>query len=544
MGLPKKKTKLKAVGSNKLGEKNVGIREQIKNRCTQEIIIAFCGPMGSGVSTVAKEFIKKLKNYDYTSEYIKITDLIEENSSILPSRIKIPGKANPGERIKVLQDTGNKLREKMGNDILAQFAARKIFISREKQKEKEETRGKSTKKSSRTAYIIESLKHPEEVDCLRAIYGDMFYLVGVLCAETMRNRRMAKGKRIPAVALTLIMKRDKSEKEPYGQKIIKTVQLSDFFIRNNHDKKKQLESAVMRYLDLILGIPGITPYKNEFAMYTAQSVALLSGCLSRQIGAAITTKEGEIISTGCNDVPKFGGGLYSEEDGDDGNRCINKHGEKCINDEQKDFIKEGIEKILKESLKNIDKLLEKKLTKQEKSLVKKFNDANVVGKLALKIFNETRIKNIIEFSRAVHAELDAIIGAVNKGITLKGSILYTTTYPCHICARHIVVAGIEKVFYIEPYEKSLAEELHNDSICLDSSEPNLSSNKVDFLHYEGVAPRQYLNLFKAREKMKHNGKLIEVTRQEAIPVVPKNMDTYFEYEKKVVEDLDRRLDKF
>ena len=48
----------------------------------------------------------------------------------------------------------------------------------------------------------------------------------------------------------------------------------------------------------------------------AQAAALRSFDLSRQVWAAITTPDGDLISIGCNEVPKFGGGNYWDEDKD------------------------------------------------------------------------------------------------------------------------------------------------------------------------------------------------------------------------------------
>lgn len=59
--------------------------------------------------------------------------------------------------------------------------------------------------------------------------------------------------------------------------------------------------------------------------------------------------------------------------------------------------------------------------------------------------------------------MDAIVSVVCAGNnSLDGCEMFTTTFPCHICAKHIIAAGIKAVYYIEPYEKSLAIELHDD----------------------------------------------------------------------------------
>ncbi|HDR1574205.1 TPA: cytidine deaminase, partial [Pasteurella multocida] len=53
----------------------------------------------------------------------------------------------------------------------------------------------------------------------------------------------------------------------------------------------------------------LNPTFDEFAMFMAFNSSVRSGDLSRQVGAVIS-KNKQIISTGVNDVPSFGGGLY------------------------------------------------------------------------------------------------------------------------------------------------------------------------------------------------------------------------------------------
>ncbi|MCZ5321339.1 hypothetical protein O5699_00900 [Escherichia coli] len=60
---------------------------------------------------------------------------------------------------------------------------------------------------------------------------------------------------------------------------------------------------------MLFGNPFITPTFDEYAMYMAFSSALRSADLSRQVGAVLA-KNYAIMSTGANDVPKSGGGLY------------------------------------------------------------------------------------------------------------------------------------------------------------------------------------------------------------------------------------------
>mgnify|MGYP003972806351 CR=1 FL=1 len=51
----------------------------------------------------------------------------------------------------------------------------------------------------------------------------------------------------------------------------------------------------------------------------------------------------------------------------------------------------------------------------------------------------------------VHAEENAILQAAYNGVSLKGAYLYTSDSPCSYCTKHIINAGIVKVFYSEKY---------------------------------------------------------------------------------------------
>lgn len=57
----------------------------------------------------------------------------------------------------------------------------------------------------------------------------------------------------------------------------------------------------------------------------------------------------------------------------------------------------------------------------------------------------------IELVTAIHAEASVIAKAARDGLSTKEGYLYVTTFPCPVCARLIVEAGISKVFYRDGY---------------------------------------------------------------------------------------------
>ena len=56
-----------------------------------------------------------------------------------------------------------------------------------------------------------------------------------------------------------------------------------------------------------------------------------------------------------------------------------------------------------------------------------------------------------EICRGIHAEQNAVIQAGYHGISTAGATLYCTTFPCAICAKMMVNAGIKRVVFDEEY---------------------------------------------------------------------------------------------
>lgn len=222
-------------------------------------------------------------------------------------------------------------------------------------------------------------------------------------------------------------------------------------------------------------------------------------------------------------MPRAGGGLYKAEKGDpnvdNDHRCWNMRGGMCFNDEEKDIIS----KILVDDLVRM-------------SFVTSENRTSAL----LSISSNKKLKALIEFSRAVHAEMHAIINSgKNNKHDMSDTKLFVTTYPCHLCARHLVAAGVKEVYYIEPYRKSLATKLHNDAITEDESE----TLKMRILPYDGVAPSRYLRLFRVPSNTRKScGKLVKVNSKTAHPRFDKTLEALPTLEGLVVKGLkEKRL---
>lgn len=484
---------------------------EIRDTHTSELVIALCGPIGSPIHDVAKAFKKCLeKNFGYSyAEILKLSRQIEKLSGVAPA-------GNEYDRVKYLIDKGDELRKKYGAGVLAELAVSEIALDRQKQKKKD---GLETFEPRRVCHVIDSIKNQQELDLLRLVYRDMIYVVGVYAPQSRRTKSLEQ-KGMSLQQIYTLIDRDSGEEFAHGQTVRDTFPNADFFLRIDSNSGSQVEARVERFLNLILGVKVVTPTFSETAMYAAASAAGNSGCLSRQVGAAITNSEGDVISTGWNDVPKFGGGLYAADPNGDPKadhdlRCWNK-GAKCHNDDEKHLIAEML----------VDELVKAEtIAEPDKEKAKTAVLAN------------TKLKNLIEFSRSVHAEMHAIINAGRSGMSLAGSKLFVTTYPCHSCARHIVAAGISEVYFIEPYRKSLATKLHDDAITEDESD----TKKVRVLPYDGVAPTRFLKLFRVpRDSRKSKGTLLTIDPRHSQPRFDKTMEALPTLEAVVVKRLKER----
>ncbi|WP_162455128.1 anti-phage dCTP deaminase [Pseudoxanthomonas kalamensis] len=511
-----------------VGSQKGDARGDLSGRLSPELVMALSGPVGCGIDLVRKELQQQLENRGYRVVHIKVT----EHFSELAHELKVPNQtdATIGEysRISSFQDLGNDLREVLGEDLGAQIALQAIALDRLNSAQtadeaKEVDPEHVTPK--RVAYVIDQLKNPKEVQLLRDVYGNLFFLVGTLSGYERRKRNLM-AKRMTEPEAVKLMDRDRAEsnkdgRSNRGQQLEKTLKSADFFLRNTSGNSRDLSEQLKRFIDLLHDEPGITPTIPERGMYAAFSAAMRSACLSRQVGAAIVSTTGSLLSTGCNDVPRRGGGLYEYGNGD--NRCVHKEGGHCFNDQHKDFLCDEIKsEILKHGV-----------------------DSNKASDIAKSIRSSTRLKDLIEFSRAVHAEMDALISVSREGgNSVKGAILFTTTYPCHNCARHIVAAGISSVYFIEPYAKSLAIELHDDDIAHDPDEQvawgeSRADGKVAFLNFEGVSPNRFRDLFYSLDGRKDSqGKAIRVTPSSAKKKSIEFIDNYIQLESRIVKRIE------
>jgi dCMP deaminase len=64
-----------------------------------------------------------------------------------------------------------------------------------------------------------------------------------------------------------------------------------------------------------------------------------------------------------------------------------------------------------------------------------------------------------ELCRGLHAEQNAIIQAAHHGVSIEGAELFCTNFPCIICSKMLINAGIRSIYYLDGYPDHLSEQM-------------------------------------------------------------------------------------
>jgi deoxycytidylate deaminase len=494
-----------------------------------ELIFGLVGPIGVDLDLITNALSKALEGVEYAATTLKITQLMREIkvSQRLDRAEDIGHIASIRQRINYANEVRESLKR---NDVLAILAISAIRAFRIERGSSEE------KPLKKQAYILSQFKRPEEVKLLRSVYGRQFIQISVYAPQAYRIHNITQKelgtkrgliKRVSAeLAAESLVKQDEIEGDKgAGQNVRDAFPLGDVFIESKDPDF--CSETLNRFVRALFGDNHATPEHDEYGMYMAKSASLRSSALTRQVGSAIFRESGEIVSMGCNEVPKAGGGTYWSGDGGDARDFVDGHDPNYI--KRIELLADLINRLL------IGEHLSKELSSH--------GNAEDISELLLNDLSadgvkQSRIMDLIEFGRDIHAEMSAISDAARKGLSVKGATLYCTTFPCHICAKHIVAAGIKRVVYIEPYPKSYAQELHSDSIEVDGEKIGA---RVAFQRFIGISPYRYRDLFEKGSRRYSTGIAQRWNTGTMRPMIDVMYPSYFQAETYVVKLLENRL---
>lgn len=434
----------------------------------RETVIALVAPLGCPVEETIAAFEDAFARHGFKSTLLRISDLLDrevDDSKVAAGASRVERLMNKGDYFRYLYDS---------DGACSFMASQAISLEREK------ATGSTKEHRPRFVTIIRSLKTPGEVSVLRQIYGSRVIVVGVNASPERRTKELVRQLKptlgrvgATAEASALLDRDEKDERSAYGQRTRDAFQMADALVtvRTKGDRKQ-----VDRLVDLLLGEPFNTPTQDEQGMFSAWGAKFRSSAAGRQVGAAIVDKYGEVVALGCNDVPRPGGGQYWPEHADD-------RRDFQIGFDANDRGKHGAAASLLGALQSAGWLSHDRAGQTADSLASAALEPQ--GPLELSEFAD-----LIEYGRIVHAEMAALMTAARSGRAVEGLTLYTTTYPCHECARLIIAAGIRRVCFVDPYPKSRAPELYD---AMWGAEEQVGVVRVE--QFSGVSPRMFARLF-------------------------------------------------
>lgn len=454
-----------------------GVRdERFVNLPAQLVILGFTGPIGAGCSFFARRIAER-EGY----LYLKLSDPLHAEAK----RRRLP------ETVENLQTIGNEIRRETGDPG---YLARSAIFEADRRQRKADLAG----------LVLDGIKNLGEVEVLQRFPN--FFLFAVHASEEVRSKRFSDEARGNRDDFAQADRRDRDEQEPSGQQVKLCTDRADILCNNDESVSLQAptkleeyvaDSVVARYIHVIKALAGKEerrdrrPEVEEVCMTAAYCVARQSLCVKRQVGAVIAGPDGGFLASGHNAVPP--GHKDCIEDPD--LQC-------CARDRlQEDFVAK-LRHCPMCGAKLMHRTVCPKCAHEEQRFVKRCPGcgAEIDAPFACPECNEdvfrgvvpgadSRYGKLLDMCRALHGEENAILSLARNGIRLPpGCTLYTTTFPCTLCANKIRQLGIKRVVYAEPYPQKEAQDILEKG--------GDKGDKVDVVKFQGVKSSAFFRLYR------------------------------------------------
>jgi len=367
-------------------------------------IIGLAGSFGSGCTYIA-ETILSTRGYEHLSlSKDVLRPLFQDKTG------NDPNKCSRHD----LQRFGDQIRDEESPEFLAKKVIEKIA---------------SIKDYDKKIWVIDSIRNPREVRALRE-FSRNFFLFGIYADKEKRWARVREKYNSNRGAFDEDDQNDTGEDNPtHGQRVGDCFYEADVVLTNDvdftavgNDPFNRYIAEVDRYVKLVQEpLRKQQPItRDEALMAIAYAMSQRSSCRKRKVGAIIVDRDGNVVSSGYNEVPAHEKPCTQEY-----NNC------------HRDWLTDRFLQKLKEQIPEVAP-----------------KEANIKG-LFRKEFK------ILDYCRALHAEENAIVNLARNGrsVPLEECTLYTTTYPCRMCSNKIVNVGIRQIVYVEPYPDEAAKSI-------------------------------------------------------------------------------------
>jgi deoxycytidylate deaminase len=223
-----------------------------------------------------------------------------------------------------------------------------------------------------------------------------------------------------------------------SQNLRDCIQKADIFVANPGDVKESatsirtLNSQLVRYVALAIRPGLVTPTRDERCMQIAFVAKLNSGCISRQVGAAVADGDYSIQAIGWNDTPK---GQVP-----------------CLLRDVDDLLRSQDAAAFSDFELNDPKLRGHLVTRFEKRNELRQTHGLKCPFCFKDAYNHITKKSNQVHTRSLHAEENAFLQLAKRGTTgISGGILFTTASPCELCSKKAYQLGIKEIVYVDPY---------------------------------------------------------------------------------------------
>ncbi|STX38810.1 deaminase [Legionella feeleii] len=334
----------------------------------------------------------------------------------------------------------------------------------------------------------------------------------------------------------------KKENKESGQQISKLFHKSHYYFNLDMPQEK-IDSELKKFIKQLFGTYNLYPTQDEFGMNLAYQSSVRSNFPGgRHIGAAIISTQGEVLSVASIRAPSKSSNTFLQDELKVTDGYLNYKSKiaswisllENLNMYDLCWISEAIsidkmkqktlylrktskkvlysviapsgEKICNKSLSTISDshlITAENLDEYRSQILKETSEKGHTYS-SYQLIQNTDLNEIIkfigdslEFHPCTHAEIAAIIDAAKIGISVKKSTLYTTTFPCHLCAKEIINSGINRVVYLEAYPKSKNKELYPNVIDFD---PKNRTNLIPFDFYHGIGPKRFAYVYSLQNK--------------------------------------------
>lgn len=294
-----------------------------------------------------------------------------------------------------------------------------------------------------TRIVIDAVRNPLELVYLRDQFA-AFYAIAITTEDNHRIERLEELGLTKKQIRAIDEKEYSDDNKPLenyenfvSQNLQDCIQKSDIFFANPGPPSdmvqniRHLNAQILRYVALMLRPGLITPTRDERCMQLAFVAKANSGCISRQVGAAVSDENYSIKSVGWNDVPK---GQVT-----------------CLLRDVDDLLTGGD----KGAFSTFEKT-DKKLLGQIKQTYENRGQLKETGLPCPFCFKREYNKSIKErnqvHTRSLHAEENAFLQLAKHGSSgINKGFLFTTASPCELCSKKAFQLGINEIIYVDPY---------------------------------------------------------------------------------------------